>query len=114
MVASAGLGRLVAEALDELLGLGQLLGLAVGRRLQPLEVGLPLDDELGEAADVLGGRLVAHLDDPVGHPVDEVPVVADEEDGAPVVHQVLLEPPHGVDVEVVGGLVQEEDVGVAQ
>ena len=110
----AGLGRLVAEALDELLGLGQLLGLPVGRGLEPLEVGLPLDHELGEPADVLGGGLVAHLDDPVGHAVDEVPVVADEEDRAPVGRQVLLQPADGVDVEVVGGLVEEQDVGVAQ
>ncbi len=57
---------------------------------------------------------MAELDDPVGHTVDEVPVVTDEQDGAPVGSQVLLQPANRVDVEVVGGLVEQQHVGGAQ
>ena len=37
-----------------------------------------------------------------------------DDDGAGVVHEEVVEPLHGGDVEVVGGLVQQQDVGVAE
>ena len=77
-----GLGRLVAEAVDERLDVGDPAGLAGGGGLGAGDAVLALDDELGEAADVLDGRAVGQLDHPVGHGVDEVPVVADEQQGA--------------------------------
>ena len=78
----AGLGRLVAEPLDEPFGLGDLRLLGGGGRLGRREALLALDDELGEPADVLDGPAVRDLDDPLGDRVDEVAVVADEQDGA--------------------------------
>ena len=78
---------------------------------QPL---LPLHDELGEPADVLGRRPGGQLDDALGHGIDEVTVVAHEEDGARIRGQRVLEPRHAVGVEVVGGLVEDERVGLGQ
>ena len=46
--------------------------------------------------------------------VEEVPVVADHDDGALEVQQKVLQPVDGVDVQVVGGLVQQQDVRVAE
>ena len=110
----ASLGRLVAEPFDEPLDVRHLPGLAAcggAGAGQPL---LPLHDELGEPTHVLGRGPVRQLDDPLGHGVDEVAVVAHEEDGTRVGGQRVLEPRHAVRVEVVGGLVEDERVGLGQ
>ena len=69
------------------------------------------------------GRVVAlegnaaaavELEDPAGDVVEEVAVVGHRDDGALVVGQVALEPGHGLGVEVVGGLVEQQQVGLAQ
>lgn len=54
------------------------------------------------------------LGDPLRDVVEEVPVVGDGEDGAGVLRQELLEPEHALGVEVVGGLVEEQQVGLLQ
>src|SRR5262249_42291517 len=54
------------------------------------------------------------LEDPARDVVEEVTVVRDREDGARVVAKVLLEPGHGFRVEVVRGLVEEEEVGTLE
>ena len=54
------------------------------------------------------------LADPAGDVVEEVPVVGDGEDGARVARKVLFEPEDGFGVEVVGGLVEQEKVGLLQ
>ena len=59
-------------------------------------------------------RAAVELEDPAGDVVEEVAVVGDRDDGALVLLQVLLEPRHGLGVEVVRGLVEEEDVGLGQ
>ena len=110
----AGLGRLVAEPLDELLGRRELSLLGRRRGLGRRDALLALDDELLEAADVLDGAPVRDLDHPLGHRVDEVAVVADEQDRAGPLGQVLLQPRHRLDVEVVGGLVEHQQVGSRQ
>ncbi len=46
--------------------------------------------------------------------VEQGQVVGDDEKGAPVAGEVLDEPALGVDVEVVGRLVEEQDVGVGE
>ena len=107
-----GLGGLVAEALHEPLDVGDLAGLAAGGRLELGDPLLPGHDELGEPADVLDERPPAQLQHMGGDGVDEVAVVADEQQGAAPAHQVLLEPGDRVDVEVVGGLVEDQQVGL--
>jgi hypothetical protein len=52
------------------------------------------------------------LEDPAGDVVEEVAVVGDRDDGALVVLEVPLEPGHRQGVEVVGGLVEQQDVGL--
>ena len=110
----ARLRRLVAEALHEALDAGHLALLLGAHRLEPREPLLTLHHELGEAAHVLGGRAEGQLHHPVGHRVDEVAVVAHEQHRARVVTQRVLEPGHRIGVEVVGGLVEHQHVGLGQ
>ncbi len=49
-----------------------------------------------------------------GDAVEEVAVVGDEEDGAAEAAEVVFEPVEGLGVEVVGGLVEQEEVGLLQ
>ena len=60
------------------------------------------------------GAPAVQLEDPLGHVVEEVPVVSDGDDGAGVLLQVLLEPLHALRVQVVGGLVEEQQVRLLQ
>ena len=50
--------------------------------------------------------------DPASHMVEEVTVVGDGDDGAFVLLQVALQPLDALGIEVVGGLVEEQDVGL--
>ena len=101
-----------APGLDALpqphLFLGQLLvELLVGDRL----VGQPLFLLAQERRVVARPRREAaaiELDDPRGQPLEERAVVGDEEHRAGVVGQERLEPVDGVDVEVVGRLVEQQ------
>ena len=64
---------------------------------------------------LVGDALAAvELEDPAGDVVEEVAVVGDGDDRALVLGQVLLEPRDRLGVEVVGGLVQQQQVGRAQ
>ena len=71
---------------------------------------LALHDELGEPAHVLDGRALGQLDHPFGHGVDEVAVVGHEQDRPAVGGERRLEPGHRVGVEVVGRLVEHQEV----
>ena len=51
------------------------------------------------------------LEDPAGHVVEEVTVVGDGDDRAGVVLEEALEPRDRLGVEVVGGLVEQQQVG---
>ncbi|MPM40175.1 hypothetical protein SDC9_86815 [bioreactor metagenome] len=60
-------------------------------------------------------RLTLHdLHDAGDHPVQKPAVVGDAQDGALVPGEILLQPLGGVEVQVVGGLVQQEDIGILQ
>ncbi len=54
------------------------------------------------------------LTDPLRDVIEEVPVVSHGENCAGVRREELLEPQHRLGVEVVGGLVEEQQVGLAQ
>ncbi len=54
------------------------------------------------------------FEDPFGDVVQEVPIVGDRQDGAWVLGQVLFQPLHALGVEVVGGLVEQQQVGLLQ
>lgn len=51
------------------------------------------------------------LADPLRHVIEEVAVVRDGEDGTLVILEEVLEPEHRLGIEVVGGLVQKQQVG---
>ena len=67
-----------------------------------------------EVDDAEGGWAALEVPDAGGDLVDEVEVVGDEEDGALVLLQGEVEGVAGFEVEVVGGLVEDEDVGLLQ
>src|SRR5690606_16944744 len=96
--------ELVPEALLELGVLAALHLHALGLLLQ---VG-------GVVALVRVGAAAVELEDLLGDVVEEVPVVRDGDDGAGVVGEVAFEPQHGLGVEVVGGLVEEQQVGLLE
>ena len=122
----AGLGLHLLVALEA----GPVLGLArLGARAHPGELGLHL---LGAAGVLLALRLEARglllqvggvvalvgielaavdLANPLGHVVQEVAVVRDGHDGAGIAVEELLQPEHALGVQVVGGLVQKQQVG---
>ena len=54
------------------------------------------------------------LEDPAGHVVEEVAVVGDGDDRARVLLQGALQPRHRLGVEVVGRLVEQQQVGLGQ
>ncbi len=68
--------------------------------------------EPGGIVALVGNAAAAvQLQNPAGDVVEEVAVVGDDEDRAPVLDQVLLQPGDGLGVEVVRRLVEQEHVG---
>ena len=93
--------ELVLEPLGEL---GVLLALDGQALLLLLQVG-------GVVALVRVGAAAVELEDPLRDVVEEVPVVGHGQDGAGVLREVLLQPQHALGVEVVGRLVEQQQVG---
>ena len=79
-----------------------------------LEAGALLLEPARVVALVGDPAAAVELEDPAGDVVEEVAVVGDRDDRAAVVAQVLLEPRHRLGVEVVGRLVEQQQVGLAQ
>ena len=108
----ARLGRLVAEALDEALhalDLGLLLlDRPAERHLARGLLAAPRVPGAVEEARAAGLELEHRGADRLQEPA----VVGDEDDGRVEVEQRLLEPLERLDVEVVGGLVEQQQVGL--
>ena len=112
------------QAALRLPGLGGLGAEAGNEPVEVLDAGLlfaAFAFALGGAfgADVLAGGVAAGvavesavLDDQAGggHAVEKVAVVRDDQLDGGVAHQLPFQPQHGVQVEVVGGLVQQQQV----
>ncbi len=103
-----GLARLVAKAADKgfhVFDLGALV--FVGRLLQ-LVAALALD-QVGRIAPLVFDQPPARdLDRTIGHAVQKVAVVRDQDDSARIVCQVILEPVARLEVEMVGRLVEHQ------
>ena len=56
-------------------------------------------------------RTAIELDDARGEALEEGPIVRDEHDGTAVVGEEVLEPSNGVDVEMIGRLVEQQQSG---
>ena len=54
------------------------------------------------------------LKNPLGDIIEKVAVVSDGDDAAWVLSQVPLQPAHRLSIEVVGRLIQQKEVGLAQ
>ncbi len=109
----ARLGGLGAEAVDEGLQVRARALLALEGRLLLREALGALALERGVVARVGDEPLPVHVHDRAGHAVEELAVVRDEQQRARVGLQPVLQPQHGVEVEVVGGLVQQQQVRAA-
>ena len=76
---------------------------------------LGLGFEVGGVVALVGHAPAAvELEDPAGDVVEEVAVVGDDQHRAGEVAQVLFEPARGLGVEVVGRLVEQQQVGLAE
>ena len=89
-----------------------LLGGALGAHL--LKVVLALLEVAAVVAGVSGHATVFERGDVVDAGVHKGAVVADDEDGAVVVGDKATQPLDAFEVQVVGGLVQKQQVGMAQ
>ncbi len=110
---SLGLARLGRHADPFEFAFERLLALRFGFLLEA--DALLLLFEPGGVVALPGDAVAAvEFEDPARHVVEEVAVVGDGDDGALVVAQVMFEPCHGLGVEVVGGLVEQEDIGFGE
>ena len=106
--------RAGGEAGDEVVELGDLLlALLVLALDAGADAGL-LEDHVVVAAVVDDDGLVVDVGDVGADVVEEVAVVRDGDDGAVVADEEVLEPVDGLEVEGVGGLVEEQGFGVAE
>ncbi len=109
----ARLRCLGAKALDERLHVADLALLAHEQRGLLRELGGALLLELRVVAAIRRCLAVLDVDDAIGDAVEELAIVGDEQQRAGVLAQPRLEPQDGVEVEMVGGLVEQQQVGAA-
>jgi hypothetical protein len=109
-----GLGRLVAEAVDEGLEVPAADVLALALLLQKLALLAPHPLEGVVVAAVELELPGLEMDDPVGDAVQEVAVVADQDQRPGIALEVALEPKRRLEVEVVGRLVEQHQVRLGE
>src|SRR5438552_14900047 len=63
---------------------------------------------------VRDARTLVELEDPAGHVVEEITVVRDRDDATRILGEMALEPSDRVRIEMVGRLVEEEQVGLGE
>src|SRR3974390_1252657 len=105
-----GLRRLITEAVDERLKLLDAFSLVLVRSDQRSAALLRLRQVVLVVAAVKVDPLVPDLDDAIDRDIEKVAVVRDQHVGVRILQQVLLQPVAGFQVEVVGGLVQQQQV----
>ena len=86
-------------------------GVLLTCNLQALGFGL----QVGGVVALVRVQLAAvDLTDPAGYVIQELAVVGHGQDSTLVILQVLLQPQHGLGVQVVSGLVQQQQVRLAK
>ena len=105
-----GLGRLVAEAIDEHLHARDFFVLLSLGLAQAFEHGVALLDVLAVVADVVGQLPQVNVGDARDDRIEEVAVVRDENDRVGIGAEIFLEPVAGLEIEVVGRLVEQQQV----
>ena len=109
-----GLGRLVAEAVDEdfqLLDAIALVAIGGFELLQALGLRVQI---FFVVAAVKVNPLVPDLDDLVDGHVEKIAVVRDQHKSVGIVAEIFLQPVAGFEIKMVGGLVQQQQVGLLQ
>src|SRR5690606_34628738 len=69
---------------------------------------LPLRKVAGEAEEVA----TIEFDDPRGHRVEQAAIVRNDDDAAASIEEQILEPCYANEIEMVGGFVEQEQVGL--
>ena len=110
----AGLGRLGLEALDEARQVGDFALLGFVGRLLGGEAGGAGAFVVAVAAAGQRQALEVDGDDLADHGVEEVAVVRDQQQRRRRVLEPVFQPEDGVEVEVVGRLVEQQQVGAAR
>ena len=107
-----GFARLGAEAIGkflELLNLGLLIFVSGELDLLPLRFLLHVGIVVAAVAMHLR---VANLKDIVDQLVQERAIVRDHQDRAGIIHQVILKPAERFEIEVIGRLIEHEEIGL--
>src|SRR3989304_2101651 len=76
--------------------------------------GFLLFEPRGVIALIRNSKTAVEFEDPARDVIEEVTVMRDGDDGAFVFAQVMFEPRHRFGVEVVGGFVEQENVGFGE
>ena len=108
------LGRLVAEAVDEGFQLLDAVLLVLVGRLQLRAPLVLLQLVTGEAAGIEVQALVPQLGDLANADIQEIAVVRHQHERVRIGAEVLLQPVAGFQVEMVGRLVQQQQIGLFQ
>ena len=110
----ARLRRLRFEAVDK--GLHVFAGglLLLGQGGIERTLGGARRDEGVVAAGVERQLAVFEMQDEFGRGVQEIAVMADDQHGAAIAAQEILQPQHAFEIEVVGGLVQQQEIGARE
>ena len=106
-----GFARLGAKAVDEILEVLDFALLVFVSRDVLLVAGLFLDKVVVVVAAVAVELLARDLDDSVANGIEEGAVVRNDQESAGVVGEVVLKPTERLEVEVVGWLIEHEEVG---
>ena len=107
----ARLRRLVAEAVDEGLQVAALVVLP-GLELQLQRLALAALAVEGIVAAAIEGELaLVEMDDGVDGTIEQVAVMADDDDAVGILGDVALQPQRAFEVEIVGRLVEKQQVG---
>jgi hypothetical protein len=98
-------------AADVVLFLGDLLPLLLHLSLECQQALGALGHERGVPATIGRCRPLGHVQDVVDRRVEKSPVVTDDDDRFAELAEVVAQPVDGIEIEMVGGLVEQHEVG---
>ena len=93
--------------------MGNVFLLSRIERLLLCQLGRALPFKLAVVAGIEMNALVLDVRNPCAHTVEKVPVMRNDQQYARVCGQLFFQPENGRQVEVVGGLIQQQEIGPA-
>ena len=109
-----GLGRLIAEPVDEHLDASHFLVLLAFGLAQTLEHRVALLDVFAVVTDVVCERAQVEIRNTRDHGIQKIPIVRNENYGVRIPAEIFLEPVARLQVEVIGWLVEEQQIRPAE